>query len=78
MYSFNHLPLEAEFETKCSTPRTRVHSLCQLLCSNGNLDLNTSLDVDDDLLNNLGWSVEVNEACGDHVNSAVCSLVATG
>jgi len=32
------------------------------LCGDGNLNLDTSLDVDDDLLDNLGGSVEVDEA----------------
>ena len=32
------------------------------LCGDGNLNLNTGLDVDDDLLDNLGGGVEVDEA----------------
>jgi hypothetical protein len=32
------------------------------LCGDGNLDLNTGLDVDDDLLNDLGGRVEIDEA----------------
>ena len=35
------------------------------LCGNGDFDLNTSLDVDDDLLDNLGRSVEIDEALVD-------------
>jgi len=41
------------------------------LTSNGNLNLDTSLNVDDDLLDNLGGRVQVNEALvdvhGEHV-----------
>ena len=33
------------------------------LCGDSDLDLNTSLDVDDDLLDDLGRSVKVDEAC---------------
>ena len=32
------------------------------LCGDGDLNLNTGLDVDDDLLDNLGGGVEVDEA----------------
>jgi hypothetical protein len=32
------------------------------LCGNGDFDLNTGLDVDDDLLDNFSGSVEVDEA----------------
>ena len=39
------------------------------LCGDGNLNLNTSLDVDDDLLDNLGGGVEVDEACSSSVYS---------
>lgn len=35
------------------------------LCGNGNFNLNTSLDVDDDLLDNLGGSIEVDETLVD-------------
>lgn len=35
------------------------------LSSNGDLDLNTSLDVDDDLLDDLGRGVQVNETLVD-------------
>jgi hypothetical protein len=31
------------------------------LCGNGDLDLDTGLDVDDDLLDDLGRSVEIDE-----------------
>lgn len=37
-------------------PKISTHSLH--LSSNGDLNLNTSLDVDDDLLDNLSWGVE--------------------
>ena len=33
------------------------------LCGDGNLNLDTGLDVDDDLLDDLSGSVEVDEAC---------------
>jgi hypothetical protein len=33
----------------------------QHLCSDGNLNLDTSLNVDDDLLDNLSWGVETVE-----------------
>ena len=33
------------------------------LCGDSDLNLDTGLDVDDDLLDNLGGSVEVDEAC---------------
>jgi hypothetical protein len=33
------------------------------LCGDGDLDLNTGLDVDDDLLDDLSGGVEVDEAC---------------
>jgi hypothetical protein len=32
------------------------------LCGNGDLNLDTSLDVDDDLFNYFGWGVQVDEA----------------
>jgi hypothetical protein len=35
------------------------------LCRNGDLDFNTGLDVDDDLLDNLGRGVEVDQALVD-------------
>lgn len=50
-----------------------TYHLIQLtsLTSNGNLNLDTSLDVDDDLLDNLGGRVQVNEALvnvhGEHI-----------
>jgi len=40
------------------------------LSSNGNLNLDTSLNVDDDLLDNLGRSVEINQTLVDsHLES---------
>lgn len=35
------------------------------LCGNGNLNLNTSLDVDDDLLDNFSWGVEIDQSLVD-------------
>jgi len=35
------------------------------LCGDGDLNLDTSLDVDDDLLDNLGWGVQVDETLVD-------------
>ncbi len=32
------------------------------LCSDGDLDLDTRLDVDDDLLDDLGWRIEIDQA----------------
>jgi len=45
----------------------RSIALCSLLRlgSNGNLHLDTGLDVDDDLLDNLSWGVEVDQALVD-------------
>jgi hypothetical protein len=42
-----------------------LHVSTAPLCGNGDLNLNTSLDVDDDLLDNLGGGVEVDEALVD-------------
>jgi hypothetical protein len=39
------------------------HVPTKRLCGDGDLNLNTGLDVDDDLLDNLGGGVEVDEAC---------------
>ena len=44
------------------------------LCGNGDLNLNTGLDVDDDLLDNLGGGVEVDEACSLLVLDRSCDL----
>jgi hypothetical protein len=38
------------------TPKISIHWL--QLSSNGDLNLDTSLNVDNDLLDNLGWGVE--------------------
>lgn len=37
----------------------------QSLCCDGDLNLNTSLDVDDDGLDDLSWGVQVDEALVD-------------
>jgi len=42
----------------------RYHPMSHL-CGNGNLDLDTSLNVDDDLLDNLGRGVEINQTLVD-------------
>jgi hypothetical protein len=39
------------------------------LSGNGNLNLDTSLDVDDDLLDDLGGSVQVDETLVDSVQT---------
>jgi hypothetical protein len=38
------------------------HALERPLCGDGDFDLDTGLDVDDDLLDNFGGSVEIDEA----------------
>jgi len=44
-----------------------IHAYCRnnRLCGNGDLNLNTGLDVDDDLLDDLSGGVEVNESLVD-------------
>jgi hypothetical protein len=42
----------------CSPSRTH-------LSSDGNLNLDTGLDVDDDLLDDLGWRIQINQALVD-------------
>jgi hypothetical protein len=50
----------------CSCPSQPIFSPpCLRLCRNGDLNLNTGLDVDDDLLDDLGRRVEVDEALVD-------------
>jgi len=47
------------------------------LSSNGDLDLNTSLDVDDDLLDNLSWCVQTTQNISLHsplISLRICSL----
>lgn len=44
------------------------------LSSNGDLNLNTGLDVDDDLLDNLSWGVQVDEALVDAHLEAIPGL----
>jgi hypothetical protein len=44
------------------------------LCGDGDLNLNTGLDVDDDLLDNLGGGVEVDETCSLLVLGRSCDL----
>jgi hypothetical protein len=47
-----------------SNPNTPpLHIPTEPLCGDGDLDLNTGLDVDDDLLDDLGGRVEIDEAC---------------
>lgn len=48
-----HLPDQSFHLSSQSVSPTGQH-----LCSDGNLNLDTSLNVDDDLLDNLGWGVE--------------------
>jgi hypothetical protein len=66
-FHFVYIQLLELFITTCLfRPLTLLHNPCtdQALCSDGNLNLDTGLDVDDDLLDNLGGSVEVDEAYG--------------
>lgn len=45
----------------------------QHLSSNGNLNLNTSLNVDNDSLDNLSWGIEINQALVDaHLEHIPC------
>lgn len=46
--------------------------MLRALSSNGDFDLDTSLDVDDDLLDDLSWGVQVDQTL---VDSTVVSLV---
>ena len=57
--------LQLFIATSLFRPLTLLHILCQSkrLSGNGNLNLDTSLDVDDDLLDDLSGGVEVDEAC---------------
>jgi hypothetical protein len=48
------------FQTRTLFPS---HIATKPLCGDGDLDLNTGLDVDDDLLDDLGGSVEIDETC---------------
>lgn len=44
------------------------------LCGDGDLNLDTSLDVDDDLLDDLGWGVQVDQALVDSEEISLVSL----
>lgn len=50
-------------------PSSILHRARTNLCGNGHLHLNTGLDVDDDLLDDLSGCVQVDETL---VDSAVC------
>lgn len=57
------------------TKRPSIHSEPTMhLSSNGDLNLNTGLDVDDDLLDNLSWGVQVDEALVDAHLEAIPGL----
>ncbi len=49
-------------------PQTLLHfhGPCLPLCGDSDLDFDTSLDVDDDLLDNLGGGVEIDETYQNH------------
>jgi hypothetical protein len=49
---------------------SRVRIVVERLCGDSDLDLDTGLDVDDDLLDDLGRSVEIDETCPVVLTSA--------
>lgn len=51
--------------TAFSTLQSFVHPFVSALCGNGNLHLDAGLDVDDDLLDDLGRGVQVDQALVD-------------
>ena len=55
--------------TSLVTSPTTTH-----LSGDGDLDLDTSLDVDDDLLDDLGWGVQVDQALVDSEEISLVSL----
>jgi hypothetical protein len=57
--------LNASCPRSISPTGTPSHQSISRLSSNGDLNLNTGLDVDDDLLDNLGGGVEVDETLVD-------------
>jgi hypothetical protein len=66
MSFFSFSAVQATYLSRSYTP---AQVPTKRLCGNGDLNLNTGLDVDDDLLDNLGGGVEVDEAYGSLATS---------